>query len=259
MNNNGNITLDTQTCVSAFIYDLNETMLFTSLNNENLNLVGLIKFNIKNIIDEVLFDAPYPYKLSNGTNGVISIVVNYFLIFNVDIIYEMDNNVPIYKKYDYTIDCENYIDNIEYVNILIDYFNNKKELHKIYRILIGFILPEQLGSVLCLPLSRNWSSNSIIIIRNKEALQHGIDISNFHNITDNDLNKFRKYEVKYTHNVLLHWEEITDKSYLNFIIDSTIISLNKLINQRALGYKNYVINKEDVRIEFRINPINQIK
>lgn len=136
---------------------------------------------------------------------------------------------------------------------------NKKELHKIYRILIGFILPEQLGSVLCLPLSRNWSSNSIIIIRNKEALQHGIDISNFHNITDNDLNKFRKYEVKYTHNVLLHWEEITDKSYLNFIIDSTIISLNKLINQRALGYKNYVINKEDVRIEFRINPINQIK
>lgn len=138
MNNNGNITLDTQTCVSAFIYDLNETMLFTSLNNENLNLVGLIKFNIKNIIDEVLFDAPYPYKVSYGTNGVISIIVNYFLIFNVDIIYEMDNNVPIYKKYDYTIDCENYIDNIEYVNILIDYFNNKKELHNMLMLLIMF-------------------------------------------------------------------------------------------------------------------------
>ncbi len=139
MNNNGNITLDTQTCVSAFIYDLNETMLFTSLNNENLNLVGLIKFNIKNIIDEVLFDAPYPYKVSYGTNGVISIVVNYFLIFNVDIIYEMDNNVPIYKKYDYTIDCENYIDNIEYVNILIDFFNNKKELHNTFKIYLDYI------------------------------------------------------------------------------------------------------------------------
>lgn len=138
-------------------------------------------------------------------------------------------------------------------------FFNKNKLHKTYRILMGFILPEQLSSVVCLPFSSNWSSNTIIIITEKEALKYGIDISNIHNITDNNLNKFRKYEVKYTHNVLLHWEEITDKSYLNFIIDSTIISLNKLINQRALGYKNYVINKEDVRIEFRINPINQIK
>lgn len=138
-NNSADIVLDTQTCVSGFIFDLNQTSLFTSLNNENLNLVGLIKLNIKNIIDEVLFDAPYPYKLSNGTNGVISIVINYFLIFNVDIIYEMDNNVPIYKKYDYTIDCENYIDNIEYVNILIDYFNNKKELHNTFKKCLDYI------------------------------------------------------------------------------------------------------------------------
>jgi hypothetical protein len=136
--NSNNIVLDTQTCVSGFISDLNQTLLFTSLNNENLNLVDLIKFNIKNILNEVLFDVPYNYKISYGTNGVISIIVNYFLIFNIDIIYEMYNDVPIYIKYDYTIDCEKYVDNIEYINVLMEYFKNK-DLHTVLKKFLDYL------------------------------------------------------------------------------------------------------------------------
>lgn len=64
--------------------------------------------------------------------------------------------------------------------------------------------------------------------------------------------KYKDFYIYYTHNVKLSWEEITDESYLNFIIDSTIISLNQKMEECAFKkqFKNY--KKEDLKINIRV-------